>query len=73
MRENIISGVLQGSILGPCCSTYFYDLFLENGNCCYAIYADDSIPYFVAKNLRNIKSRQNHGKCHYLLSALDRG
>ena len=52
--ENTISAVLLGSILFLC------DLFLENENCCYANYANDTTPNvagnYTAEVLENIKN-----------------
>ena len=49
--ENIITGVPQGSILGPLLFNIFlWDLFLEHEECCFTNYADDTTPYVVANN-----------------------
>ena len=46
--EDTISGVPQGSILGPLLSNIFLcDLFLEDKNNDFANYADDTTPYSV--------------------------
>ena len=43
--ENIISGVLQGSILGSFLFNIFLcDLLLEQEDCCFTNYADDTTP-----------------------------
>ena len=53
--ENIISGVPQGSILGPILfNTLLCDLFLEHEECCFTNYADDTTPYVVANNTEEV-------------------
>ena len=53
--ENIISGVPQGSILGPHFFNIFLcDLFLEHEECCFTNYADDTTPYVVANNTEEV-------------------
>ena len=47
--KNIISGVPQCSILGPLLFNIFLcDLFLEQEDCYFTSYADDTTPYVVA-------------------------
>ena len=53
--ENIISGVPQGSILGPLLfNILLCDLFLEHENCCYVTYADDTTPYIIANDTAEV-------------------
>ena len=53
--ENIISGVPQGSILGPLLFNIFLcDLFMEQEDCCFTNYADDTTPYVVANNTAEV-------------------
>ena len=53
--ENIIYGILQGSILGPLLfNVYLCDLFLEHEDCCFTNYADDTTPYVVTKNTADV-------------------
>ena len=49
--EEIVSGVPQGSILGPLLFNIFLcDLFLEHEGYFFSNYADDTTPYVVANN-----------------------
>ena len=53
--ENIVSGVTQGSFLGPLLFNIFLcDLFLKHEHFCYANYADDTTPYVVANNAAEV-------------------
>ena len=53
--EDITSGVPQGSILGPLLFIIFLcDLFLEDENNYFAIYADDTTPYFVGSTAAEV-------------------
>ena len=53
--ESIISGVSQGPFLGPFLfSIFLCDLFLEQEDCCFTNYADDTTPYEVANNIAEV-------------------
>ena len=53
--EEIISGVPQGSILGPLLFNIFLcDLFLEHEGYFFSNYADDTTPYVVGKNTTEV-------------------
>ena len=53
--ENIIPGVPQGSILGSLLFNIFLcDLFMEQEDCCFTNYADDTTPYVVANNTAEV-------------------
>ena len=56
MRERIISGVPQGSILGPLLfSIFLNNLFLFNENSDLSNYADDDTLYSSVNNLEKVK------------------
>ena len=83
--EEIVSGVPQGSILGPFLFNIFLcDLFLSIENNYFTNYADDTTPYVIGNNpdevvseLRDIteklfnEMKANLGKCHMLLSSTE--
>ena len=52
--KNIVSGVSQGSILGPLLFNILYDLFLEHEDYCFTNYADDTTSYVVANNTTEV-------------------
>ena len=55
--ENITFGVPQGSILGPLLLNIFLcDLFMEQEDCCFTNYADDTTPYVVANNTADVNN-----------------
>ena len=50
-----MSGVPQGSILGLLLFNIFLcDLFMEQEDCCFTNYADDTTPYVVANNTAEV-------------------
>ena len=56
MRERIISGVHQGSVLGPLLfSIFLNNLFLFNENSDLSNYADDNTLYSSVNNLEKVK------------------
>ena len=56
--SDIITGVPQGSILGPLVfNIYLSDIFLFTSDCEIANYADDNTPYCQGKNIKFVMSQ----------------
>ena len=55
--QDILTGLPEGSILGPILSNIFLcDLFLNQGNNYFTNYADDTTPYVVGDNTTDVLS-----------------
>ena len=56
-RENIISSIPQDFVVGHLLFNMFLcDLFMEQGDCCFINYEDDTTPYVVANDIAEVNN-----------------